>query len=474
MKPLGLRTKLTLFYAGVFALVLSGFGGLFYQILAVRLEASVNEELEQRAAGLRGYLRFPNGQPVLTYNLDDPEEAYFIRTTTRFYQVHDATSGQLLVQSRELELMGLEMTPEQVKSLLEGPRFLTVKTEQAPVQFYSYVARVGNEHVYLVQVGKSLAGTRMALRELLWTLLVVVPAGVFLAGLAGWWMARKALRPVDALTAAARQISISQLDRRLPLHGTGDELDRLADTFNQGFAQLEKAVEQMKQFTTSISHELRTPLTALRGEAEVTLLRARSPQDYRRVLASQLEEFDKLTHMINQLLTLARAEAGEIHLDVHRVNFSALLRSLAEQMEPVAAWKDVVLRVEGEDHVEVTGDAQWLERAILNLIDNAIKFTPAGGQVEVAVRREEAQARLDVRDTGVGISSEALPHIFERFYRVDPSRAKETDGAGLGLTLVRWIVEEHHGTIQVESKPGHGSCFTLRLPLAGPKQLASA
>lgn len=464
MKPLGLRLKLTLFYGALFALVLSGMGALFYHILAVRLDSSVNDELDERAAGLRGYLRFKEGKPVLAYNEKDPEETYFVHTATRYYQVYDS-EGELLEQSRELQLLGIELTPDEVKSLLQGPRFTEVETERVQLRFHNYVM-TNNHRTYLVQVGTSLAPMQASLDQFFWSLLLLVPAGVLVAAFAGWWMARKALQPVEVLASTAREISISQLDRRLPLRGTGDELDRLAATFNQVFAGLQCAVEQMKQFTASISHELRTPLTALRGEAEVALLRARSSEDYRQVLTSQLEEFDKLTHMINGLLTLARAEAGDIALAFQPVNLAALARLLAEQMEPVAGAKEVALRVEAEEPVEVAGDAQWLERVILNLLDNAIKFTPAGGRVEVSVRTEDGRARLEVRDTGIGISPEALPHVFERFYRADPSRSKEVDGAGLGLSLVRWIVEEHHGSLQVESQPGRGSCFTVQLPLA--------
>jgi heavy metal sensor kinase len=260
-------------------------------------------------------------------------------------------------------------------------------------------------------------------------------------------------------------MTISDLHRRLPLKGNRDELDRLAETFNDMFGRLERAVGQMKDFTASISHELRTPLTALRGEAEVALARARSEADYRRVLESQLEEFGKLSGMIDRMLTLARAEAGQIQLARDAVNLSDLARSLVEQMEVVADNKSVSVTAELAGEVFVNGDQGWLERAILNLLDNAIKFTPPGGRVVVAVSVRDGEAMLEVRDNGIGIEREALPRIFERFFRADPARSKETEGAGLGLSLVEWIVREHQGNIRVRSRPGEGSSFEIALPL---------
>jgi len=300
------------------------------------------------------------------------------------------------------------------------------------------------------------------LRSLAW----LIPSGVLLAALAAWWMAGKALEPVAELAGAAREIVVSHLDRRLPVRGTDDELDHLATEFNETLARLEKAVGEMKQFTASISHEFRTPLAVLRGEAEVALMQASSSEHYRRVLASQLEEFEKLTRMINQLLTLARAESGDVEIADESVDLSVMTPALAEQLQPVASAKDVSLTWNCEPNVKVIGDASWIERIILNVVDNAIKFTPSGGHVEVRVSDGTENAVLEVRDDGIGIPPEALPHIFERFYRADPARSDRADGAGLGLSLVKWAVDQHHGSIRVESGLGKGTRVAIRIPLA--------
>ncbi len=473
MKPLSLRLRLTLIYAGLSALALAGFGAVFYRTLAVRLERSLDQDLDERAAALRGYLRFPGGRPQLVFDQKDPEEAFFIRTATRYFQVLDASSGEVVLQSQELQLLGVSPSLPEVQAQVKRPHSTEIESPQGPLRFNSYVVRAGPKKEFLIQVGTSRQPVENALQEFLNTVILLIPVAVLLAGAGGWWMARRALRPVEDLTASAAKIGISNLSVRVPLRGSGDELDRLAETFNQTVARLEDAVQQMRQFTASISHELRTPLTTLRGEAEVALMEPRSPESYRRVLASQLEEFDKLTQMINRLLTLARAEGGEIHLASDPVDVSALVSSLTGQMEPMASWKKVQLRATVQDEIFVRGDRGWLECAVLNLLDNAIKFTPEGGAVDVAVTAGDRSVCLEFRDTGIGIPAEALPHVFERFYRAEPSRSKEFDGAGLGLALVKWVVENHHGRTDVESRVGGGSCFRVWLHTAPIRNTAT-
>jgi len=467
MRPFSLRTRLTLYYSLILAILLAGFGFLAYRSLTLRLEQSSNEELDERAAALKGFLRFRNGQLSLVFNANDPEEAYFVHNATKFYQAFDLRSGELVAQSRDLELLGIQPSPSEVRNLAQNLKPADIETTQGVIRFHQGVFHAGPKQAFLIRVGISLQAARMASNEFLRGLLVLIPVGVLLVALGGWQMARSALRPIRDLARAARRIDIERLNERLPLRGTRDELDQLAQAFNHTLARLEDAVGQMRQFTASVSHELRTPLTAMRGEAEVALLEAQSVENYRRVLASQLEELDRLTQMINQLLTLARAEAGEIRLGENPVDLSELVASLGEQMEPVAASSQIKLQVQPAESIVIRGDAEWLERVVLNLLDNAIKFTQEGGRIEVSMAAEGQDAVLRVSDTGIGIPTEAQPHIFERFYRAEPSRSKQVEGVGLGLALVKWIVDRHRGRIEVESRAGEGSCFTVRLPLAG-------
>lgn len=467
MKPPKLRTKLTLFYAASITLLLSVAGALFYNLFSYQLDRDLRDELQERTAALRGYLRFEGDQATLVYDPTDPEEAFFVGTATRYYQIYDAVSGAMIVRSEQLQGLAFEYTPDEVRDLVRSSApFTGIETDQVDLLLHNDLVRGPNGRSYLLQVGAPLTLHKSALSRSLHIILWLLPSGMVLAILSGWWIAGRVLRPLESLSAAVREMSIFQLHKRLPLTGTGDELDQLGNTFNDMFGRLEKAVGQMKDFTTSISHELRTPLTALRGEAEVALVRAHTEEDYRRVLESQLEEFGKLSQMIDHMLTLARAEAGQIKLARDHVNLSELALSLVEQMEIVAASKTITLAAKPDGEVIVVGDSGWLERLILNLLDNAIKFTPEGGRVEVSVRSQPGEAVLEVRDSGIGISIQALPHIFEPFYRGDPSRSKEFDGAGLGLSLVEWIVKEHQGRVSVESQPGQGSLFRVAIPLA--------
>jgi heavy metal sensor kinase len=466
MRPLALRTKLALYYSITVSVLLTGFALIYYNRLSVGLDNDLTTEVRDRAEGLHSYLRFDeDGEPVFTYDPDDPDEVTFVKTATRYYQVYDIKKGTLLKQSEEFGATGVLYTATDIRQYAQkkGESLFDVQTDEGRLRLRTEKVTL-NGNPYLLVVGASLKNVDDTLRSFLKEFAWLAPTGVFLAAIASWLMARKALEPVAALGKAAGEIGVSQLHQRLPVRGTHDELDYLAVQFNETFARLEKAVEEMKQFTASISHELRTPLAVLRGEAEIALLQSSGVEQYRRVLGSQLEEFEKLTRMINQLLTLARAESGEVAIAHERVDLSSMAQSLSEQLEPVAASKNVNLSWHCEPGVMVYGDAGWIERIVLNLVDNAIKFTGPEGHVDVIVSKNGNHRTLEVRDDGMGIPPDSVPHIFERFYRADPSRANRADGAGLGLSLVKWAVDQHHGSVEVETNPGKGSAFRVTFP----------
>ena len=318
-------------------------------------------------------------------------------------------------------------------------------------------------HNYLLQVGVSLRSLDTSLSRYRDLLLLLTPLSLVLAGAGAWWLSGFALAPLTRLAIAARGIDVATMERRLPTRGVSDELEAVTRAFNDTLGRLEQSIGEMRQFSTALAHELRTPLAALRGEIELAL-RATRGGDLQRSFASQIEDIDRLTRLIDRVLTLARAESGQIPLTFGAVDLGELSASLVDQLEPVALARSIDMHCEPVSQVHALGDAGWLERLLLNLLDNAMKFTPEGGRVVVRVCRDGDRARVEVADTGIGMTPDVVAHVFERFYQADLSRSSASDGAGLGLSLVKWIVDRHHGTITVDSRPEHGSTFRVTLP----------
>jgi heavy metal sensor kinase len=297
------------------------------------------------------------------------------------------------------------------------------------------------------------------------TLLVLVPLGVILSAVGGWLLARRALRPVDRMSQSALRISAEDLSRRLERRGTQDEIDRLADTLNAMLTRLEAAFAEMQRFTADAAHELRTPLTALRGGIEIALRAERSPDEYRRVLASSIEEVDQLIRLAEDLLLLSRSTVGPT--TVHQaVDLEPLCLEALEMGVRLAKGKGVNVSMGATAPATVRGDAGALRRALLNLVDNAVKYTPAGGSVVISLERTAERVALGVEDTGIGIDPGDAARIFEPFVRLDAGRSRDTGGSGLGLAIARSIVVAHGGTLELQSRPGGGSRFTIVLPAA--------
>jgi heavy metal sensor kinase len=460
---LALRTRLTIVYSLVFGALLAALAVVSYRVLAEQLDSDATANLEELTNGLHGYLHFRDGTPEITYDTTDPEEAAFVQRATRFYQVYDATSGALLAQSDAMAPLGLAFTPREVTSFREQPRLHDIQTDYGRIRLTNSVIAEGPGRVYLLQVGTSLAVSDAALRRFLQLLLWGMPAGLLIAMIAGRWMAGVALRPLERFAAAARTIDAANLQQRLPVGGADDELDEVAHAFNDTLGRVENAVGEMRQFSTAIAHELRTPIAALRGEIELAAMKPGLPDEQREVLASQLEELDKLKRLIDQLLTLARAESGQIPLAQAPVALAPLVASVVDQLDPVAQARGLTLTAEIAATPTVLGDPSWLERLLLNLLDNAFKFTPSGGLVHVRVDEEGDEACLEVRDTGIGMTPDVVPHVFERFYRGDPARSTGGFGVGVGLSLVKWIVDRHSGRVTAAGAPGAGAVFTVRL-----------
>ncbi len=457
-----LRTRLTVIYTVIFGILLAGLTFASYRVLARQLDLDATGRLVELTDGLHGYLRFDKDVATITFDPGDADQAAFLQEATRYYQIYNARTGALVVQSDGLEPLGLSFTPAEVLAFRDQPRLHDIRTDYGRMRISNSLISTSGQN-YLLQVGVSLDSVDSALNAFLEMLLWTVPIGLLAAMLAGRWMAGLGLAPLARFAAATRAIDVTNLQQRLPVRGTGDELDEVATAFNETLTRLERAVGEMRQFSTALAHELRTPLAALRGEIELSLSEPSSNEQRAHRLASQLEEIDRLKRLIAQLLMLARAEAGDIALAPVEVDLAGLVASLVDQLEPIAQAKGVEMRCESAGPVIVSGDEEWLKRLVLNLADNAIKFTSRGGRVDVRVTTDGDRARLQISDTGIGIVPELLPRIFEPFVRGDLSRSHRTEGAGLGLSLVKWIVDRHHGRIEVQSAPGQGSTLTVFL-----------
>jgi len=303
------------------------------------------------------------------------------------------------------------------------------------------------------------------LRDFTWNYFFLVPIVIVFSGGLGWFMAGRALDPLNSVSETAQRITHSNLDMQIPLRNAGDELDRLIEAFNRMMARLSFSFEQMRQFSTDVSHELRTPLTVIRGQLEVAMFTAKTPEQYREAMINALEDVERLSNIVRALLMLSQAEGGQLALQKSDLNFAEMLRNLVEEYQIPAEAEGVRLSAELPDTCRLYADRVQIERLITNLLSNAIKYTPRGGNVELRMWQQGDEVKLAVRDTGVGIAPDHLPHIFDRFYRV-PSADPEK-GLGLGLSFVAWIVKAHGGTIDVESELQKGTQFLVSLP-AGP------
>lgn len=316
-----------------------------------------------------------------------------------------------------------------------------------------------------LQVGMSLEETQEIRGEVLRLMILSLVVTAFFALLSGWFLAGRALIPVRAISATATRINASALTQRLDLTAAEIELEQLVQTFNAMLDRIEQAFQRQRQFTADAAHELRTPLSIMQTGLDVTLSRERQAGEYRETLESVAEEVQRLSQLANSLLRLALNDAPESVPLKQPINLTLLLESMIEQFEGRAAEKHITLKREIAANLHITGDGDGLIQVIFNLLDNAVKFTPEGGRVCVTANTTHTQAQVIIADTGTGISAADLPHIFERFYRVDQARTRQQVGFGLGLAIVRQIVEQQGGTIQAVSATGNGTQFVINLPV---------
>ncbi len=465
-----IRVRLTLWHVVALALLLAVFSAGVYFALRRELQENLDNSLESRVAALLPLVEVSGGTPRLPPNVapveldedgDDeapePDDEVFVR-------LFDDT-GALVLDTSETDEVGQLATADVAVALEGSPQWLTLSSEDEDEDFRVLIAPVvrDGEVVGALAVGESDEDVAEALDALLTIVGVALPLSLLAAGGVGIFLSSRALAPIDRITRAARDISAADLGQRLDMDLPDDELGRLARTFDDMLERLDDAFRRQRQFTADASHELRTPLSIMRGQIEVALARPRGPDEYVETLEAAAEQTERLIALTTSLLTLARADAGRIPLQPEPLEVRALVELTVEQARHLAEERGVALAVAGPE-AWIEADTTLLIQLLLNLLDNAVKHTPSGGQVRVTWTTEADDLQLKVTDTGEGIPSEHLPHIFDRFYRVDVARNRSEGGAGIGLAIARWIAEAHGGTISATSRPGAGSTFLVTLP----------
>lgn len=464
MRP-SIRNRLALWYGGILGGVFLFLGALLYLRLSQSAHSDFDRSLRLTAEALA---RLSVEQSRFTHPLtaddflqgtDDPE---FFTNFFRFY----TPQGDLEIRSRNHPKRTVPLSPDAFESALRQKTtfesFSYPGRDQIRVMTRPVVDQAKVIHV--LQVGGSLKHVDEVLTRLRFILLLTLPTALLVALIGGWFLAHHALRPVDAMAQIARQITAGDLSRRVPIHRGEDELTQLAATFNTMFERLEESIQRIRQFSADASHELRTPLTILKGEAELALSEDYTNEEYKALIVSSLEEINRISRIVEDLFLLSKADLGKEKPEMKPVQLATLIKETLSQVTLLAAEKEIELLLDRNEEAVIAGDIDRLRELLLNVIENAIRYTPPKGRITLSLTRDGESAFIQVSDTGIGIAEEALPKIFDRFYRAENARAMHPKGSGLGLSICQSIVFAHQGEIDVKSLFNRGTTVTIRFP----------
>jgi len=455
-RPRSVRFRLTLFYAGAMVVVLAVYATLIFYFVSHNMSQFLDNQLKSDFDWALDMMRHdPHGEVI-------PSD---------YKETGEGDSPWLQVLSPAGELVSA--SPEALRHPIPGSNKLATETEEKivhvarlnpPWRIMSGRAMFGPREL-VVQVARPVTPIQEDLRYFLYLLFLGLPFCILLSALGGYVLARRALAPMDRMAEQARLITATRMSDRLPVDNPNDELGRLSTVFNDTLSRLQSSFDQMRRFTSDASHELRTPLTAIRSVGEVGLREKRGEAEYREIIGSMLEEVDSLSRLVDRLLLLSRAETGDALLSRESVNLTALVGEVVAQLEVLAEEKSQSIVIEGSTTAHWTGDRMVLRQALINLVDNAIKYTQPGGRIVIRVVELGKNKVIDVVDNGPGIAEELRSRVFDRFYRVDKSRSRENGGTGLGLAIAKSAVEVQGGTLSLEPSSGVGSVFRITLPV---------
>ena len=460
MKKWSIGVRLTLWYLVLFAAAQLIFGAGMWFLARRSLYSITDDTLKGQIDDLTNFLEAQKKNATVAKLQEEVAEAYLLEHSGDYLQIYDDSDGAWIFRADFLKQHALTAP----SGRLTHAHYRNEQLDRS-LRFVSQRINV-NGRVFTVQTGLPIDQVDQTLALFRRYLLMFAPLLLFAAASVGFLLSRRALSPVDAITRTARTINASNLSDRLEKLSTGDELQRLSDTLNEMLGRIEHAFVRVTQFTADASHELRTPIALIRTEAEIVLRRSRGDGEYREALRHILLEAERSTALVEELLTLARADSGRETLRIASVDLSTIVREAGEQWQELMATRNLTFsRKTTGAKVSVLGDRNALQRLLTLLLDNAVKYTPAPGTIELQLETRGSSAIIRVRDSGIGIAVEEQPKIFERFYRVDKARSRDLNGAGIGLAIAQWIVQQHQGSITVESLPGKGSTFVVELPL---------
>jgi heavy metal sensor kinase len=458
---LPIRVRLTAWYAALLAVIVVALAAFLVLRLRADLEASIDRDI--RAASVL----IANG-----YEQEGTEE-FLDRTATALpgsgaaAQVLDPGGRVLLAFGEPASGRRLPAARAFADALAGRSHVMTVVSRDPKERFRAVISPVRRHgRARVLVVAESLQSVERSVDQVLLLLLIAGPAALAATAVGGWWLARKALLPVERMTSQAGQIGIDRLHDRVAVPPAKDEIAHLAVTLNAMLDRLERGVKDKHRLIADASHELRTPLAVMRSELDVSLWTDELPGDARAVLESAREEVDRMSRTVDNLLTLAQVDEGRLELLPARVDLHEAIESAVRPLRPLAAAKRVRIVVDGEPY-EVQADPQRIHQALTNLVENAIKFSPPDGEVRIAAWRGGEEVGVTVRDQGPGIPADAQAHVFDRFYRVDRARSREVGGSGLGLAICDEVAGAHGGRVWLDSEEGRGSSFTLALPAGG-------
>jgi heavy metal sensor kinase len=467
MKRLSLpiKWKLTLWYGGILALILVTFSSGVYIYFQNSLQKSIDTKIKSIAGVLASSMTETHGQSLFGNFERYLENALGKKPKGKFIQIIDA-SGKIGARLNDLEAEAVPVSFVTLERALKGETvYETLESARPRLRMITMPILDSKKVTSIVQVGSSLEEFEDTMKSLLIIMIISIITSISVTIVVGYFMAKKTMQPVDQIRRAAVKISSTNLDERIDIKkGRKDELGRLAETFNAMISRLKDSFQRINQFSIDVSHELKTPLTILKGETELALRKDRTNAEYKRSMESNLEEIDRMSRIIDDLLLLSKAETKDIGMNLEKIDLRDLLADVCLNMKLFGENKVVEVVVNDLEDIRIIGDELKLRRMITNVVENGIKYGQPGGHVTVSSHRQNGFACINVEDDGPGISSDDIRYIFDRFYRADRSRKRES-GSGLGLSISKWIAEAHQGTIEVESRPAAGSLFTIKLPM---------